>query len=310
MWKFIIKRILLLIPVLFGISFILYAIMSLTPGDPAALALGESATPEAIEELRKELGLNGGFFERYFRYIWNAVRGDFGISYRTRNPVFDEVFTRFPTTCKLAFLGVGFSVIFGILLGVLSAIKQYSAIDNVTLAFTLGLTSMPDFWFGMMLIIVFAVKLGWFPISGAKTFSSFILPAMAVSCGYLASTIRMTRTSMLDVIHADYVRTAEAKGASETSIIFKHALKNALLPVITIVGVNIGAQLGGTIITEQVFGLPGLGTLLITSVRQKDIPMVMASTLFVAILASLINLATDILYAFIDPRIKSQYVKG
>lgn len=300
----------MLIPVLIGISFILFSIMNLTPGDPATLILGDGATPEAVAALREQLGLEGNFFARYFDYLKGIAHGDFGISYRTRGPVFDEVFARFPQTVKLATIAILFSSILGILFGILSAVKQYSAIDNVTLAATLALTSMPDFWLGMMLIILFSVQLRWFPISGAATLKHFILPGIATSCGYLANTIRLTRSTMLDVTKADYIRTAEAKGASDRSIIFKHALRNALLPVVTLIGINTGWQLAGTIIVEQVFAIPGIGSLMITSVRLKDTPVVMATVMFVATLASLINLLTDILYAYIDPRIKSQYVKG
>ena len=309
MGKMIGRRLLMLIPVLLGVSIILYSIMNLTPGDAASLMLGDSASAESVAKLREELGLNGGFVERYVRWLTGCLTGDFGISYKTRNPVFAEVFQRFPNTVKLAFTAIAISSIFGVLFGILSAVKQYSLIDNVTVAATLLLTSVPDFWFGLMLILLFAVKLRWLPLSGTEHWYNFILPGMTAAANYLGNTIRMTRTSMLDVIHADYVRTARAKGCHKRTVIFQHALRNALLPVVTLIGVNMGWQLGGTVITEQVFAIPGMGTLMIQSIRQKDTPVVLGSLVFIALLSSLINLATDVLYAYIDPRIKSQYAK-
>ena len=311
MGRYIIRRLLQLIFVVFGISFILFTILSLTPGDPATLILGEAATSESIAAKRAELGLDDPFFVRYFSYLYNIfAHGDFGNSYRSGMPVFKEVFTRFPNTLKLALLTITISAVLGILFGVLSAVKQYTWIDNATLAFTLLITSVPSFWLGLMLIILFAVQLGWLPVSGGTdSIRGFILPAIAGSVGYMANTIRQTRTSMLDVIHSDYITMARAKGCNEKTVTFKHALRNALLPVVTLIGINIGWQPGGTIIIEQVFTISGIGTLMITSVRSKDIPVVLGCVTFVALLASLINLATDILYAYIDPRVKSSYTK-
>lgn len=299
----------MLIPVMIGISFILYSIMTLTPGDPARMILGDSASAEAVAQLREELGLNKGFLEGYFDYIINALHGDFGVSYRTREPVFKEVFARFPNTLRLASSAILISIILGILVGIVQAVHQYSLFDNVVNGITLIFTSMPDFWFGLILIIVFSVELGWLPASGTKHWYSFILPAFTAAMNYTAGTIRLTRSSMLEVIRSDYIRTAREKGLSERVIVYKHALKNALLPVVTLVGVNLGWQLGGTIVVEQIFAIPGIGTLMITAVRMKDTPLLMASVLFTALLASVINLITDILYAYIDPRIKAEYSK-
>ena len=309
MYRMIIKRLIMLIPVLLGISFILFTIMYFTPGDAARLLLGDSASEEAVETLREQLGLNGGFFERYFEYIGNIIlHGDFGISYRTRNPVFAEVFTRFHYTLRLALTAIIISSVLGVLFGILSAVRQYSIADNVITAVTLFLTSMPDFWLGMMLIIIFAVNLKILPISGASSWECFILPGFTAAANYLANTIRMTRSSMLETIRMDYVRTARAKGVPEKKVIFGHTLKNALMPIVTLVGVNMGWQLGGTIIIEQVFGIPGIGSLMIQSIRMKDTPVVIGCIMFIAFLSSLINLATDIIYAYIDPRIRAQYV--
>jgi len=309
MHRYVIKRLLMLIPVMLGISFILYSIMTLTPGDPARLLLGDGATEEAIEQKRDELGLNKGFFGGYVDYLGKAAHGDFGKSYRSGEPVYKEVFTRFPNTLKLATLAIGISIIVGVLVGIIQAVRQYSLLDNVISAITLILTSMPDFWFGLILIILFAVELKLLPASGNQHWYNFILPGLTASMNYTAGTIRLTRSSMLEVIRSDYIRTARAKGVDERTITYKHALKNALLPVVTLIGINLGWQLGGTIIVEQIFAIPGIGTLMIGAVRSKDTPLLMASVLFVALLASLINLVTDILYAYIDPRIKAEYSK-
>ena len=310
MLRYIFKRILMMIPVILGITFIIFTIMDLTPGDPARMALGEGASPEAVEQKREELGLNDPFFVRYSKYILNALRGDFPNSYNSNVPVLEEVTRRFPTTLKLALLGTALSVIVGVPLGIISAVKQYSLIDTVSLITALLLTSIPAFWMGLMLILTFSLKLDWLPATGIETPVHFILPGISVAINTMASLIRLTRSSMLEVIRADYIRTARAKGATETRVILKHALRNALLPVVTQIGLNFGLQLGGAIIIEQVFAIPGLGTLMINSVRLKDTPMVMMSISFVAIAAGFVNLGIDLIYTLIDPRVKSSYVKA
>lgn len=308
MIKYILKRILMMIPVILGISFIIFSIMSFTPGDPARLILGEDAQEEDIQAKREELGLNDNFFVRYGRYVVDAVHGDFGKSYRTNIPVFDEIFSRFPTTVKLALLGVALSALIGVPIGIISAVKRYTIIDGISLVSALLLASMPGFFVGMLLIMSFSLKLDLLPATGIETWKHYLMPAFSIAAVTMATLIRMTRSTMLDEIRQDYVRTAKAKGASERRIIFKHALRNALLPVITVIGINIGVQIAGTIMIEAVFAIPGLGTLMINSIRMKDTPVVMASILFVALIAGLVNLAVDIIYTFIDPRVKSQYV--
>ena len=311
MLKFIGKRLLMMIPVILGISFIIFTILAMTPGDPAQMILGENATPEAIAEKREELGLNENFFVRYFKYMGNALTGDFGRSYRTNLPVWDELMTRFPNTLVLAFFGIGLAVLIGVPIGILSAVKQYSILDTVSLGVALVMTSIPAFWMGLMLMLVFSLRLDLLPAVFDDTdWMSFILPSVTLAIGTMATLIRMTRSTMLEVIREDYIRTARAKGAQEKTVVFKHALRNALLPVVTVIGINFGLQLGGAVICESVFSIPGLGTLMITSVRQKDVPMVMAAVLFVALTISIVNLLIDILYSYIDPRVKSQYVKA
>lgn len=309
MLRYIGKRLLLMVPVILGISFIIFTIMSLTPGDPARMALGDGATPEAVEAKREELGLNDNFFVRYFRYVTDALKGDFPDSYQTNQPVIEEVLARFPTTFKLALIGVAISVIVGVPVGIISAVKQYSVIDTVSMITAMLLTSIPAFWMGLMLILLFSLKLDWLPATGIETWKHFILPAIAVAINTMASLIRLTRSSMLEVIRSDYIRTAKAKGAPPRRVIIKHALRNAMLPVVTQIGLNFGLQLGGAIIIEQVFAIPGLGTLMINSVRLKDTPMVMMSITFVAIAAGLVNLGVDLIYTLIDPRVKLSYMK-
>ena len=310
MIRYIIRRLLMMIPVILGISFIIFAIMDLTPGDPARMVLGEGATQEAVARKREEMGLDDPFLIRYGRFVTDALRGEFPDSYVTNEPVNQEVLTRFPTTLKLAFLGISLSVIVGVSVGIISAVRQYSILDSVSMIAALLLTSIPAFWMGLMLILVFSLKWDLLPATGIDTWKHFILPAVAVAINTMASLIRLTRSSMLEVIRADYIRTARAKGATEFQVVFRHALRNALLPVVTQIGINFGLQLGGAIVIEQVFAIPGLGTLMINSVRSKDTPMVMMSITFVAVAAGLVNLAVDILYTFIDPRVKSSYVKS
>ena len=310
MIRYIIRRLLMMIPVILGISFIIFATMDLTPGDPARMVLGEGATQEAVARKREEMGLDDPFLMRYGRFVTDALRGEFPDSYVTNEPVNQEVLTRFPTTLKLAFLGISLSVIVGVSVGIISAVRQYSILDSVSMIAALLLTSIPAFWMGLMLILVFSLKWDLLPATGIDTWKHFILPAVAVAINTMASLIRLTRSSMLEVIRADYIRTARAKGATEFQVVFRHALRNALLPVVTQIGINFGLQLGGAIVIEQVFAIPGLGTLMINSVRSKDTPMVMMSITFVAVAAGLVNLAVDILYTFIDPRVKSSYVKS
>lgn len=309
MLRYIAKRALMMIPVILGISLIVFSIMELSPGDPVTLMLGDGASEQAVAELREQMGLNDNFFVKYARYVKNAVTGDFGISYRNKVPVINEIASRFPTTLTLTFWGVAISVLIGIPVGIISAIKQYTFIDAISLFSALILTSMPAFWLGLLLILLFSLKLGLLPATGIATMQHFIMPAITLAAASMATIIRMTRSTMLEVIRQDYIRTAKAKGASAFRIVYKHALRNALLPVVTVIGLNFGTQLGGAIVIESVFAMPGIGTLMVAAVRTKDTPIVMASVLFVALLAGLINLLVDVLYVYIDPRLKSQFVK-
>ena len=310
MYRFIGKRLLMMIPIIIGISFLIFLIMDLTPGDAASASLGASATQEEIAELREELGLNDSILVQYFRYIKGAVRGDFGISYRTKSDLWLEIGPRIPVTINLAFWAMIIMVCVAVPIGIISAVKQYSIPDRVITVLSTLMTSMPTFWLGLMLMVVFALKLGLLPSIGIGSWKHFILPAITSAIAMTASLVRMTRSNMLEVIRSDYIRTARAKGASEGSVIMNHALRNALLPVITLIGLDFGGMLGGAMATESVFSIPGLGTLLITSVRCKDSPTVVTIVVLAAISISVVNLLVDILYAFIDPRIRSQYAKS
>jgi len=305
--KYILRRLLLLIPVILGVTFLVFTIMYFTPGDPARLILGESAQPEQVAALREEMGLDDPFIVQYFRFITKALTGDFGRSYSTKRPVFDEVFARFPATLKLTVAAMIIAVLIGIPVGIISATKQYSLLDSIAMIGALIGVSMPVFWLGLMLILVFSVKLRILPSSGSETLLHLILPAFALGVGSAAIITRMTRSSMLEVIRQDYIRTARAKGVAEKKVVNKHALKNALIPVVTVIGLQFGGLLGGAVLTESVFSWPGVGRLMVEAIRQKDSPMVLATVVFISVTFSFVNLLVDLLYAFIDPRIKSQY---
>jgi peptide/nickel transport system permease protein len=312
---YIAKRLLLMIPVLLGVTFIVFFIMNLTPGDPAALILGDQATAEALAQTREELGLNDPLLVRYFNYIKNMCRGDMGISYRNKISVWPQVWDKFPNTCILAFAGIIVALIIGIPVGILSAKKQYTLADNVSVVLSLVGVSMPNFWLGLLLSLLFALKLGWLPSQGMGVgliplLRSIVLPAITLGTGVAATVVRMTRSSMLEVIRQDYILIARSKGISEKEVTRKHMFKNALIPIITAVGLQFGHLLGGAMLTETVFSWPGLGRLMVDSITRKDIPMVLGAVVFMAIMFSIVNLVVDIIYGFVDPRIKSQYKSG
>ena len=311
MGKFILKRLLYMIPVLLGVAFLVFAILSLTPGDPGTIILGITAKPEDIASLNEQFGYNKPFLIRFFSYIKDIVlHFNLGVSYQTREPVINDIMAKFPNTLKLTIFSMSLSAIIGISFGIISAVKQYSALDHICVVTALVFACIPGFWLGLMLMMLFSLKLGWLPSYGAESLKNFILPTLTVSMTSAAGLLRLTRSAMLETIRQEYIRTAKAKGASKKRIIIKHALRNALMPVVTTLGTSFGASLGGAIIAETVFAMPGMGTLITTAIRQKDIPMVMGSTLFLAVLFSLIILLVDILYAVIDPRIIDKYKKG
>lgn len=304
MIKYITKRLLYLIPVVLGITLFIFFILSLAPGDPAVLVLGAEASPADLAAKRAEMGLDKPIIVQYLSYISGVLRGDFGTSWVKGYQVLPEFLTRLPNTIYLGSLAMLFSVVLGIPLGIIAAIKQNQAVDYSALAFALILNSLPAFWFGMMGQLLFCLNLKWLPAAGADSLIYFILPALTLAANILASQLRMTRSSILDVIKQDYVRTARAKGANERRVILKHVLRNGMLPVVTQIGISFASCMGGSVVTEIVFSIPGIGSLLINAVKSRDIPVVMCSLIFIAVFVGIINLIVDIIYAFIDPRVK------
>ncbi len=312
MYRYILKRLLLAIPVLIGATFLVFTIMDFAPGDPAKIILGNGATEEALILKRAELGLDRPFFIRYGSFLLDLLKGDMGISYRNGQAVTDLIFGRLSNTLLLASLGMLFAVVIGIPIGIISAVKQYSALDNITMVLTLFFMAVPTFWLGMILVLIFALHLGLFPPSGMMRgfpdmLQSLVLPTITLGCGYAALIARTTRSSVLEVMRQDYIDTARSKGITERKVIWRHMMKNALIPIVTVIGLNFGTLLGGSVLTESIFSWPGVGRFVVESISFKDIPSVLGSVVTLAVLFSLVNLIVDILYSFLDPRIKSQY---
>lgn len=307
MHKYILRRLLLLIPVMLGVSFVVFTIMFFTPGDPAKILLGERAPEAEVQALRQQMGLDDPFFVQYGRFIFNALRGDLGRSLTTRRPAAQELWARFPATLQLAAAGVLVAVLMGIPIGIISATRQYSLFDGASMVLALIGVSMPNFWQGIMMVLLFSIVLRWFPSSGYGTFRHLIMPALTIGTSSAATITRMTRSSMLEVVRQDYIRTARAKGLSERVVINRHALKNALIPIVTVVGLQFGYLLGGAVLTETIFSWPGVGRLMVDAIRQRDYTVVQGGVLLLALTFSIVNLLVDILYAYIDPRIKAQY---
>lgn len=307
MLKFTLKRLLYLILVLIGVSFLVCLLLYMTPGDPVRMMLGESSTPEAQAELRAELGLDDPFLVQYGRYMANIVfHQDLGTSYSTGRPVLESILEVFPNTVTLATASIIISIVLGTFLGIISAVKQNSLLDNAVMVLALIGTSAPIFWIGILMILLFSVQLNWLPPSGFGSFKQLIMPAVALGMQSTAVVARMTRSSMLEVIRQDYVKTARAKGQKESVVIMRHVFRNALIPVITVVGLQFGTLLGGAMLTEIVFSIPGVGRLMIDAIKQRDFPIVQGSVLFVAACFSLVNLAVDLLYAIVDPKVSKE----
>ncbi|MGM0779511.1 MAG: nickel ABC transporter permease [Bacillota bacterium] len=304
MFIFLMRRLVQIVPVLLGVTLMVFLIMQMVPGDPAALVAGEGATDEQVEAIRHDLGLDQPLALQYVSYVGDVVKGDFGESIRTSRPVLDEILVRLPITLELAFWSIVITVVLGVLIGIIAATKQNSFTDVGLMMVALLGVSLPNFWLGLMLIIYFSVGLQWFPVAGWGTFSHIILPAITLGTGGAAIVARMTRASMLEVIRQDYIRTAKAKGVRQRLIIYKHALKNALIPVITVVGLQFGALLGGTVLTESVFAINGVGRLIIDAIRMRDLPLVQGSILFVSVLFVIVNLLVDLSYRFLNKRVE------
>jgi len=310
MAKYVLKRLLLMIPTLLSVAFAIFGLMSLTEIDPGRLLLGDAASQADVDAKNHEFGLDKPVPVQFFDYIKNIIfHGDFGKSWFSQKTVGAEILNRVPMSVKLALLAMLCSVIVGVPLGILSAVKQYTFIDTFARLFAMIFAAFPSFWMGLMLLLVFSLRLGWLPTTGAETLAHFVLPVIALGVPHAASLLRLTRSSMLETIRADYIRTARAKGVPNAVVITKHALRNALLPIITQCGMTFGAMLGGSVVTEKVFAMPGIGTKLVDSIKQCDVPLVVGSCLLISAMYSLVMLAVDLLYAFVDPRIKAKYTK-
>lgn len=308
MFRYFLKRLLLMIPVVLGVSFIVFTIMAITPGDPGSIILGAGAVQEDIDALNHELGYDLPFFYRYFKYIKDVVtKFDFGISYYTKQEVRLMIMSKIPFSFAMSFNAILCSVCIGIPLGVLSAVKQYSLWDTIPTFTAMMLASAPAFLIGMVLMLIFSLHLGWLPTTGVETSKHYILPMLALGLPYAGRQLRFTRSSMLETIRQDYIRTVRAKGAPERRVIWGHAMRNALMPVITVVGNNFGGLLGGGVVVETLFTIPGLGSYIVDSIKQKDVPSVMGGTMALATMFAFIMLAVDLLYAFVDPRIRAKY---
>jgi peptide/nickel transport system permease protein len=283
---------------------VVFLLLHITPGDPATIILGEQATPEQIADLRRSMGLDRPLPEQYLRFLTNAVRGDFGISIRAQRPALEYVLERLPATLQLSAGAFAFALLTGLPIGIVSAVKRLSIWDHSSMFIALLGQSMPVFWLGLMLIVVFAVQLRWLPASGMGQPQHLILPAITLGTFLIGLIIRLTRSSMLDVLSQDYIRTARAKGLSEGTVLMRHALKNAFIPVVTVLGLQMGTLLGGAVITETVFAWPGMGMVTVTAIHQRDYPVVQSAVLVSAVLVVLINWFVDVLYHYLDPRIR------
>jgi peptide/nickel transport system permease protein len=301
--RYIIRRLLLMIPVLMGVSLIVFSLVRLIPGDPAELLLGEDYTQEAAEELRTEWGLDKPIYIQYLIFLKQLLRGDLGDSIRSGRPVTQELSERFKNTVQLAILALILASVIGISAGIIAGTRPFSLIDSLTMVGTVAGVSMPVFWLGLMLIYLFAVNLNWLPAVGIGGIRHLILPGITLSAFTMATIARQSRSSMLEVMEQDYITTARSKGLTESGVIRRHAIKNAMIPIITVQGVMMGRLLGGSIVTETVFAYPGMGKLLIDGIVGRDYPIVQGAILFYALSFSVINLVVDLTYVFFDPRI-------
>lgn len=304
MTQYLLRRLLMIVPVLIGVSLVVFFMVRLIPGDPAQALAGERASAETVAMIRARFGLDRPLPVQYWLFISNAVRGDLGRSTRTRRPVASELRDMYPNTVRLAASAMSVAVVVGVTAGILSAVKQDTWVDNLSMLVALFGVSMPVFWLGLMLMYAFSVQLSWLPTAGMGTPAHFVLPAITLGMSSAAMLARMTRSSMLEVLKQDYVRTARSKGLPELRIINKHALKNALIPVVTVLGLQFGTLLGGSVLTETVFAWPGVGRMMVESIMSRDYPMVQGAVLAVSLSFIFINLFVDILYVYLDPAIK------
>jgi peptide/nickel transport system permease protein len=294
--------------ILLCVSIITFSLMHFVPGDPAEIIaekkFGENVTTETVELVRREMGLDRPIFIQYFHWIAGVFQGDFGTSSSTGRPVWNEIMTKLPATAELALAAMLVSLVIAIPVGVISAVKQYSILDSASMVGAMLGVSMPNFWLGLLLILVFSVNFGWLPVYGRGDITQLILPAITLGTGIAAVTARLTRSSILEILKQDYIRTARSKGLIETAVINKHALKNALIPVVTVVGLQFGALLEGAVVVEVIFAWPGLGRLLFDAIYARDFPVIQGCVFVIAVMYVIVNLLIDISYAWLDPRIR------
>lgn len=308
MYRYVIKRLLFLIPTILGVILIIFLVMNLTPSTPGRIMLGPSATEADVEQLNHELGYDQPILERYADYVVDVfAHQDFGTSYYTKQPVFDEIWPRYITTIKLAAIGIVLSTLIGVPLGIIAAVKQYTLWDNIPSVISFFLAAVPSFVLGMVLLFIFCLKMNLLPTYDDGTIWSLLMPAVTIAIPPAAQNFRFTKSSMLEEIRQDYVRTARAKGASERIVIWKHALENALLPVVTNIGLNLGVLIAGAVVAEKLFSIQGIGSLIVDRISYKDEPTIIAGTILIAIVFTVVMLLVDIAYAYIDPRIKAKY---
>ena len=308
MLRYILKRLLIIIPTLLGVLLIIFTINKCIPGDPAKLALGSNYTEEAYQAMRSEMGLDKPYVVQYVDYVVGvATHMDLGTSYDTKRPVSEMIFSRIGITIKLGLLSCLVTILAGVGIGILSAVKKYTPIDYATTTFAVIFSAAPGFWVALMAMLLFCLKLHWLPAGGMGTWKHMVLPVLCMALSPISLVARITRTSMLDVINQDYIRTARAKGVQERTVIFSHALRNALIPVVTVIGAQLTMVIGGSFIIESVFSIPGIGMLLLSAINTRDFPTIQGTVLVLSFFVCVINLLTDVAYAYVDPRIKSEY---
>ena len=304
MGRYIVKRILTTIPVLIGVMLVIFIMLSVIPGDPVTVMMKEHVKPELIEKLKESKGLDDPALVRFFRYLWDALHGDLGVSYKLNLNVTDLIMDAFPHTVKLTVFAALVAWAIGIPAGIFSAIKKNTIIDRLFMSGSLIGVSMPVFWAALLLQYIFAFKLGWVPVSGYRTLSHMILPAIVLGWSSAGTIARLTRSNLLEIMRNDYIRTARAKGLRERAVVVKHALKNAMLPVVTVMAIQVASLLSGAVITETIFGIPGVGRLAVDAIGNRDMPLLQGTVLFTTVLIILGNLVADLLYSVLDPKIR------
>ncbi len=312
MFRYLRARLLRAVPVLFGVSVLVFSMLHFLPGDPATLILGEStaASADAVDRLREQLGLNAPLYVQYWRFISRAVRGDFGTSVSTHQPVTQMILDVLPSTFQLTFAAMFTAIVLGLTLGSLAAVKQNTWVDSLSILLASLGVSMPIFWFGLILIYLFSIQLGWFPVTGQGGLNRLVLPSIALGAGATGIIARLVRSSLLEVLRQDYIQTARAKGLRDRTVVLRHGLRNALIPVVTIIGLQFGALLGGAVITETVFSRQGIGRLAVNAILRKDFPLVQGTVMLTAVTYVAVNLLVDLSYALLDPRIRYGNEKG